>query len=281
MKIFQVITTKLKRRYKRWERRLMLSKRQQFVLLTAILTAGLMLTQLVSDELRYPLVLCLSLASYLLTAFGLREDLRGAEWLTLLLLPTLFTTAIALFYFLLPVRWLTRLPVAALYAIGIYALLLTENIYNVAANRTIGLLRAAHSVGFLLTLVTYFFLIQTILAFRFSPGVNLGLVSLTSALLFLPSLWTMELTTVVSRRVWQLTAILSLVQGELAWIFSFWPVTTTIKALFFISTFYSLAGLTQLYLMEKLYKRNVWELFSVTLIVLFLVLFTTHWRGNF
>ena len=63
-----------------------------------------------------------------------------------LTLPTLFTAAVGLFYFLLPVRWLTRLPVVILYSIGIYALLLTENIYNVAAERTIALFRAAHSL---------------------------------------------------------------------------------------------------------------------------------------
>ena len=68
-----------------------------------------------------------------------------------------FTAAIALFYFLLPVRWLTRVPVAVLYAVGMYALLLTENIYNVAADRTIALLRAAQSIGYLLTLLTYFY----------------------------------------------------------------------------------------------------------------------------
>ena len=68
-----------------------------------------------------------------------------------------FYGAVAFFYFLLPVRWLTRIPVVVLYAVGIYALLLTENIYNVAADRTIALLRAAHSVGYLLTLDNVFF----------------------------------------------------------------------------------------------------------------------------
>ncbi|MFZ5844874.1 MAG: hypothetical protein ACOY0S_00190, partial [Patescibacteria group bacterium] len=118
----------LKRHFRRWEREQTLSKRQQFVLVTILLTLGLVLTQIAPAEARYPMVTMLAVFSYLLSAFALREDLRGTEWITLLTLPTFFTAAIALFYFLLPVRWLTRLPVAALYGVGIYALLLTENI---------------------------------------------------------------------------------------------------------------------------------------------------------
>src|SRR3972149_249894 len=166
MKLDFLIAT-VKRSFKRWDRRFTLTKRQQFVAITILLTFGLVLTQLVSDELRYLFVTGLALVTFLFSAFALREDLRGVEWVTLLTLPTLFTAAVALFYFLLPVRWLTRVPVAVLFGVGIYALLLTENIYNVAAIRTIALLRAAHSVGFLLTLVTYFLLVQTALSFRF------------------------------------------------------------------------------------------------------------------
>src|SRR5688572_29699988 len=100
------------------------TKRQRFVVVTGILTIGLLLTQLVSQEFRYPLVIVLSVAAYILSAFALREDIHGVEWLTLLTLPTFFTAAVALFYFLLPERWLTRLPVALLYGVGMYALLL-------------------------------------------------------------------------------------------------------------------------------------------------------------
>jgi hypothetical protein len=88
----------------------------------------------------------------------LREGIDGIEWLTVLTLPPLYTAGVGLFYFLLPVRWLTRLPVAMAYGLGMYVLLLTENIFSVASIRTIQLLRAAQAVGFLLTLVTGFFL---------------------------------------------------------------------------------------------------------------------------
>lgn len=265
---------------KRWERRVSITKRQQFVIITLLLTMGMMLTQLVPADLRYPMVSVLSVLTFLAAAFAMREDLSGVEWLTLLILPTLFTAAIGLFYFLLPVRWLTRLPVAALYAIGMYALLLTENIYNVAAERTIALLRAAHSVGFLLSLLTYFLLVQTILAFRLPYYANGILVGTVSFFLIIGSLWAVELGERLSSRVWSITVVISVVLTELAWIFSFWPVATTLIALFLTTCFYSLVGMSQQYLVERLYKKMIVEFLGVVTIVFCIVLLATHWRGT-
>ena len=263
-----------------WSRRPWLPRRQQFVLATVALSAGLLLTQLVSLDLRYPLVFVLAIAAYGLSAFVLRDDLHSIEWLTLLALPTLFTAAVAMFYFLLPVRWLTRLPVAVLYGVGMYALLLTENIYSVAAERTIALLRAAHSVGFLLTLLTYFLLTQTVLAFRFYPVINAILIGLVSFVLVLQSLWAMELTSRVSRRVRDISIAVTLFLINVVWIFSFFPTTGTIKALLFTTFFYSSVGIAQQYLVEKLYKKTLIDFTSVVIIVFCIALIATNWRGN-
>jgi Protein of unknown function (DUF5656) len=269
-----------KKRYKRWDRKFALSKRQQFVIITIVLSMGLVMTQLVGTDLRYSLVAGLSLMTYALTAFGLREDLRGIEWITLLTLPSLFTAAVASFYFLLPTRWLTRVPIAVLYAIGMYALLLTENIYNVAADRTIALLRAAHSVGFLLTLGTYFLLVQTVLAFRLPFYFNALIVGFVTLLLSFQAIWSSVLEERVSKRVIQLSLVITIILGQIIWIFSFWPTSTTLQALFATTSFYSVVGMAQLYVVEKLYKKNVIEFFSVNFIVFIIVMITTHWRGN-
>jgi len=270
-----------KKRFIRWDKRFTLSKRQQFVAITAILTVGLLLTQMVSSDLRYPFVTLLALVTAGLTAFAFRQDLHGAEWLTLLTLPTLFTAAVALFYFLLPVRWLTRLPVAFLYGIGMYALLLTENIYNVAADRTIALLRAAHSVGFLLTLLTYFLLARTVLAFRFYAPINSLLIGGISFFLVLQSVWAMELTPWLGRRVWHISLAITLFLMQLVWIFSFLPTKITLQALLFTTIFYSTVGMAQQYLVEKLYRKTVIEFFSVAAIVFVITIVATNWRGNF
>ncbi|MBI5620333.1 hypothetical protein HY949_00965 [Candidatus Gottesmanbacteria bacterium] len=263
----------------RWQKRVSLTKRQEFVGITLLLMLGLIVTQVASIDMRYPLVVILSLATYVLTAFGLREDLRGIEWLTLISLPTLFTGAVLLFYFLLPVRWLTRLPVAILYGIGMYALLLTENIYNVAAQRSIALLRAAHSVGFLLTLVTYFLLVSTILSFRLAVGVTGIAVGFVTWVLSVQALWSVELESHISRRVWHISMSLALMMAQLAWIFGFWPVQQALIALFLTTALYCSVGMAQQYLEDKLYKKTVIEFGSVVVIVFVILLIATKWRG--
>lgn len=256
-----------------------LSKRQEFVLITLGLMVGLLLTQLVPVELRYILVFILSLFSYIFGYFGLREDIKGIEKITLLTLPTLFTAAVSLFYFLLPVRWLTRVPVVVLYGVGFYALLLTENIYNVAAARSIALLRAAHSVGFLLSLVTFFLLFLTILSFHLSIILTAFSSGALSFFLILQALWALELEERASRRVWNITIMLTAVFTEIAWMFSFWPVKIILVALFGTTCFYSLVGMAQQYLVDKLYKKTAIEFLGVVGIVFLIVLFASHWRG--
>lgn len=264
---------------KRVSRRIVLSKRQEFVFATVLLTFGLILTQLVPLEFRYPMVAGLSLLACIASAIVLREDLRGIEWLTLLTLPTLFTAAIALFYFLLPVRWATRLPVAAAYGVGMYALLLTENIYNVAAERSIGLLRAAHSIGFLITLATDFFLISSIVSFHWPLPITVFCITLVNAALMYQSVWSYDLGQTADRRIGEVVGILAIIIFELCWILLFLPIKPILVSLVLTTALYSLVGMAQQYIEEKLYKKTVIEFLSVLLIVFVLTIITAHWRG--
>ena len=253
------------------------SKRQQFVAVTVILTLVLMATQLISDTLRLDILLVVSGIAYILSAISLREELRGWDFLTLLILPSYFTAAVFVFYFLLPTLWLTRLPIAVLYAVGIYAILLTENIYNVASERTIQLLRAAHSVGFLLTLVTTFFLMDTVLSLRLPFYLNTAISILVLFPLILQALWSMELTQKISGMVLWSSFALTLILVELVALFSFWPIRTTIEALFITTIFYSLVGMTQQFLIGRLFPNTSREFLLVLVIVFFLVVGMTRW----
>lgn len=266
--------------WKRFERRMTLTKRQQFVIITLVLSLILLLTQLISgNAVRYPLVLVLAIMTFIGSAFGLREDLQGIEWFTLLIPITLYSTAVSLFYFLLPSRWLTRIPVAVLYAVGLYALLLTENIYNVAANRTIALLRAARSVGFLMTIFTYYLLTLTALSFRLLAPWNTLCVLIISFFHAFPALWTIELGGKASKRVLAMSIAITVVLGELVWALSFWPMPTTMVALLLSAVFYCTVGMGQEYLGNKLYKKTVIEFFLVCLLVFIAALLTTKWRA--
>lgn len=256
-----------------------LSKRQKFILTAIVLAAGLLAIQVANLSWRYQAIGILAVLTYFLSAWSLIEGLSGIEWLTVLALPVLFTTGVGLFYFLLPARWLTRLPVAILYALGMYILLLTENIFSVAAIRTIQLLRSAHAVGFLLTLVTAFFLYDTILAFRLSPWLNFVLVAIVSLPLFLGGLWSVELEEKISRKIWLYSLSLSLILAQMALAFSFWPVTVATGSLFLITTVYIVLGLSQLEFSQKLFRRSVHEYLGVGIAVLLIMLLTTHWGG--
>lgn len=254
-----------------------LSKRQQLVAVTAILTLSLIATQLFVESLRIDVLLVLAGLTYLLSAYVLREELRGWDFVTLLILPSFYTAAVFLFYFLLPTRWLTRLPIAALYAVGMYAILLTENIFNVATERNIQLIRAAHSVGFLLTLVTVFFLIDTVFSLRLNFYYNVGLTILIILPLALQAFWQVELTQNISSTVLISAVVVTLIISQLTLVFSFWPIKSTIEALFITTVFYSLVGMMQQYIIGRLFRKTTREFLVVLILVFVLVITTTSW----
>lgn len=254
------------------------SKRQQFVAVTCLLTTGLILTQLVGIEQRYIMVVIVSLLTYIASAWALRDDLRGIEWVMLLALPTMFTAGVLLFYFLLPVRWLTRLPVAGGFAIGFYAVLLTENIYNVAVNRTIALLRAAHSVGFLLSIITFFLLIQATIAFAFPLVWYLLVVGILTFVLTIQALWSVDLEDRIMQNVMLLTMITTTVMLMFFWVLYFWPVNKTLLVIMLSALYYSMIGMAQQFISQRLYKSTIIEYGMVAVIVSIIILFTANWR---
>lgn len=258
-------------------RRAKFSKRAELVLVTAFLTVGLIATQVVSFEDRAKMILGLGAFTLFLSALALRENLKGVKRFTLLILPPFFSVAVGLFYFLLPVRWLTRLPFAGLFSLGMYALLLTENIYNVATERSIGLLRVAQSVGLLLTLVTYFLLAQIVFSFHFSSFFNFLLIFVFSFFLAFQALWAVRLGERVRKELLY-SFVIALCLAEFAFVFSFWPIKPTIEALFLTATFYVFVGAAQHFLLGRLFQKAVREFFLVLLVVFSLLFLTTNWR---
>lgn len=256
-----------------------IDKRQKFIISALILSLGLLAIQLTNLSWRYLAIGLLALATYFLSAWSLKEGLSGVEWFTVLVLPTLFTAGVGLFYFLIPARWGTRVPVIVIYGVGFYFLMLVENIFSVAAIRTIQLLRSAQAVGFLLTLVVSFFLYDTILSFRFAPWFNFLLVGAVSFPLILQGLWSIKLEEKISPQLWLYTLVLALVQGQMSLAFSFWPVSVVLGSLALDTSLYVSLGLTQHRLSERLFPKTINEYLSVGVAVLLVILLTTHWAG--
>lgn len=257
-----------------------MSKRQKFVFASLLLSIGLLSTQLVTVEFpyRYLAILGLFIVSYFVSAWALFGDLKGLEWLVVVPYPGLYAVSVALFYFLLPEALLSRIVIFVLFGLGMYAMYLTSNIYSVAAIRTIQLLRAAHAVGFLMSLVTGLFFFNSIYSFHFPFFVNAILVFVVSFFIVLNSLWSVKLEPTLSREVLIYTLIVSLVLTEMAVAISFWPVTVWIASLFLVTGLYMYLGILQHYLQGRLFKNTFNEYVRVGIFVIIMMMLLTNWR---
>lgn len=256
-----------------------LNKRQKIVITSFSLTIGLLSTQLVDFNLRFLFLGGLAVLAYVLSLWSLWQGINLTKAFVLLILPTFFTVAVASFYFLLPVRWLTRLPVAFIFGLTFYLLLLAQNVFNVASLRTIPLYRAASTASFLFTLLSAFFIYHVIFAFNLLFLLNGVVVLLISFPLILQVLWSIQMEDTVSVAVLVQSLILSLILGELALSFSFWPAPTTIWSLVLSSAMYILLGLTTQILRARMNRRVVWEYTFIGVIVLGVSFFVTSWGG--
>ena len=186
---------------------------------------------------------------------------------SVLFLPFLYTLGVGLFWFLLPSSLIARVPVIIVYAVGIYALCLTANIFTVGAIRTIALVRAAKGVGFVLTLFTAFLLYDGILSLRLGALLTSMMIYIVSLPLYYQGLWSVKLEKEVDRQVLVMTLLLSLCGAEVAILLSFWPVTVVVGSLFLTVWMYVLLGLSQSRLELRLFFQTVREYVVVGVLV--------------
>jgi hypothetical protein len=256
-----------------------LTKRQKIVIASVLIALGMLLIQTVSFfVLRYRLVLTLSFFAFILSLWALWEGMTKTKAIVLLILPTFFALGVSSFYFLLPVRWLTRLPVAVLFGLSFYSLLLSQNVFNVASVRTIPLYRAASTVTFLFTLITAFFLNNVVFALDQPFFFNGIIVALLSFPLILQVLWSIQMEN-ITFAILVYSGILSLIIGECAMALSFWPVVPTIWSLMLCTMMYVLLGLTMEIYRERLSRRVVWEYLAIGVVVLIFGTLVTTWGG--
>lgn len=261
-----------------WDRRqqgmntkkMLLTKRRRFVLVSFLLSLGLLIVQRLPVESRYLAIVIFALVSYVFSAWSLVQDLRGVNWIVQLILPTFYPVAVALFYFLLPQALLTRIIVAILFAISMYALLLTANIFVVASARTIQLLRAARAVGFLLSILTSAFLFHVI----FSLHVTVWMIGLFVFIVVLPILWQeiASYVAIASVKKGLLYAIIgAVVMSEVAIALSFWFIDVPLASVVLAMAMYVVSGFFQHELEDRLFQRTTQEYVGFALIVFVVV----------
>lgn len=254
-----------------------LDKRQKFVLSVILLSLTLFFTEYqLGKSVGFYVVFALAFLSDLLLFWAIRKDVKENFTLNLFILPFFYSLAFGLFYFLIPARLYARILLSLLYAFGLYSLFLSQNIFVVSAIRTIQLLSGARIVSFVITLISFFFLSNTVLTLHLTIGPYLLLIGLYSFALLYHSIWTYTLQKSGKTILLWVTA-LTLTILEAAIFLWFWPSSPTVIALFLTGFFYTIVGLSHVWFERRLFKGVLWEYVWVGVAVFFVLNLFTKW----
>lgn len=274
-----------------------MSKRTRFILISIIIAICLWLTTTAPVDYRFGLYLAVAGLSYILSVWVLFDDLKGIEWLTLMVLPTMFTLGSGLFANFLPaaiprmfgrafqletsmlMAGIFKILYFVLYALGFYGILLIENIFSVASIRTIQLFRAARSVNFILTLVSSLFFYTVALSLKL-PFWWIGpMVFIVSVILSFPSFWSVDLKGDILHDAGRYALAVSWVVAIASMVLAFWPVKPFMGGLMLTSILYALLGILEQRLSSRVYLESLLE-YGVTVLIIFVIGFlTTSWVG--
>lgn len=257
----------------------MQGKRQRFI----VAVLFLMLALFFSSELRQTtsgvfIAVFLAIATSAFFFLTNYQDIRSAISPYVFVLPFFYSLSCGLFYSLVPDRFLTRITMTAFYGIGLYSLFLSQNIFTVAAIRTIALLASARTVSFILTIFSYFFLMNVIFSLHFQLLPSALLIFVSSFFLIHHAVWARTLSpSLTAHFLWTLFLSFTLVQiGLLMW---FWPSSPTMVALFLTGIFYAYVGLAHVWFDKRLFRAVLWEYIWVAITILFILLLFTSWNG--
>lgn len=256
-----------------------MTKRKKFVLTSVLLTFGFIALSFLQNNQRFLGIALLTLITIFLFSWSLIEGLGINATLLVLLLPALFTLGVGLFWFLLPSTIFARIPILLLYAVGIYSLCLTKNIFTVSAIRTIALSRAAKGVSFVLTLFTFFLLFDAILSLKAPVYVNFFIIYIISFFLFIQGLWTSVVSRSFTGDLLSFSLLFSYCLSVISVFLYFWPVTVIVGSLFLTVGAYILLGLGQSKLEGRLFYRTIREYLSVGILVFLAMIFVTSWQS--
>lgn len=261
-----------------WLNNATITKRQKFILSVGVLSSALFVSEQLFGKSDFYITIFLSVTASFLFLVCEYKDIKNNFSLYLFTLPVfLFSLAIGLFYFLIPGRILTRLLISSFYAIGLYSLYLSQNIFIVASLRTIPLLSGARIVSFVTTFISYLLLIIV------TYSLHLSLL-LTSVLVFIFSFLAVFQSIAISyerslRKTVLWVIALSLCLLEVAIVLWFWPSSPAMIAIFLSVFFNTVVGLSRVWLEKRLFKGVLWEYVWITIVVLFILIAFTSWRG--
>lgn len=253
-------------------------QREKSVLSAVVLSIIFFLLQFIPLEWRPLGLVAFAVITYLLTGWTLFSNLDGVEWLTIVPVPGFYALGVSAFYFLLPENIFVRLAILAIFGLGMYALLLSGNIFTIAKVRTIQLLRAAQAVLFFFCLIAALLSFNTLFSlslwFVWNSLISAGIAGLLSFAFF----WSVRLEKRLSREVLALTLRTALTLGFLAGALSFLPGPLWPTSLFLMTMLYVLLGLGQSALEQRLFTNTVREYVGVFCGVVVMYLFFLQWK---
>jgi hypothetical protein len=241
------------------------------------MTGLLLLTTFFDFDMVWVFVPVIVLTVYIFTFFAIFEGVNKIEWIVLFVMPLLFTVFAYFFYFLFPVRWLTRVPLIVTYGFSFYGILLTSNIFNVGVEKNIQLYRAAFSVNYLFQTLIVFLAMQVLMSFRQAFLIN-GLASFVIIFpIALQLLWSVKPQVRLEKSALFFALVISFIMMQVSMVLSFVPIRSTIYALVMTACYYSIAGLIYHLVDEKLFKQTIREYTFVMIFVGIIALLTIQW----
>jgi hypothetical protein len=262
------------------------SKRQIFAIGVIICASLLFIIDHFFHKSGFYLIIMLSFLTNLFLFWGLRRDLKGNFTWQIFILPLMFTLGFGLFSPLMPIRLLADITMAIIYAIGLYSLYLSQNIFAVSGVRTIALLSGARTVSFVITIVTFLFITTVIYSLNLNVFLVLLFFFFTAFLLTLQSIWTYTLEKSIRKNLLYVF-LLSVAQLEIAILLWFWPNRSwllssfdpppVLISLFLTGFFYICIGLSHLWFEKRLFKSTLWEYVWIGGIVFVLLVAFTSW----
>ncbi len=254
-----------------------LTKRVKISIITVLLSLGLFCLPFVEARLQVYFLTLVVVASYLLSVWSIYQDLHGFEFINLFVLPVLLTLSFGLFIYQFHPSPDIRLLLSAVYGVVIYINLLAENIFNVSAERNIPLLRAARTVGYLVTLFVSFAFFSLLYGLGL-PWWVLTIVSfLFGTLIFAQAIWQVELEETLSRELLIMSLVAGLLLSELATSLAFWPLTPPKVGLAMTAMVYVTLGILQHMIQKDLTSRAAFEYVFLAFSVFLFLIVTTTW----
>lgn len=251
-----------------------IGKRTRTALGAGILLLGFFIFSYIPFTNSFYFLPLLILLSYGATYLAILEEIDGIEHVQLFIIPVYASVVAVLFFYLLPVRLLTRIPFGALFFIMMYGAILAENIFNVTVDKSLPLYRAAYSIMNLILLILFMMAFNILYSFGFSLYANAIIGMLIAFPLVFHGLWIASPMSVLEERTWKYSCAISVILGFSIMILSFLPLKTNIYAIATTGIAYFLVGVSQEIMQDTAYRERIRQYIVVYAILLLLVAFS-------